>query len=587
MKIRKLALAALMAMGLNASAAYYMVGAFNSWNALAPVSLTDNGEGMWSATVDFTSGSEFKLSTTCGTEGNGWSQFDAGTLVYTPNPAVADTWLPLTQHPVSGNLSAPSTGLYTVTVNSTEGTIRFATVHSGATYSGTLPVMFINTEGGVAITSKETYVTATYYLDPMGVEGVQAIGSADAPLTTQIRGRGNYTWVGFEKKPYRLKLADKQPLLGMPKSKHWALMAQADDPTGFMRNMAGFAASEMLGMPWTPQQQPVEVVLNGDYRGLYFLTQTVRVDKDRVNIVEQTDLATTDVDGGWLVEIDNYDTDPHVTVYEGDGSGPIWFTYKSPEVLSTQQEQYLQTAMQDIDNALYSDDAQAFERLVDLDVLARYYITQELFDDVESFHGSCYLNRNRGAAEKWKFGPVWDFGNGLIRGESEKFIWQDPTFHQVWIGEMYAFSIFRTAIDKVWKDFLDGNGPRNLDNAMSAFASRIAAAAAADRRRWPDYGTDNEQAASANFRYLFNKRVAWLEKQWGKSGVDDITADTHTGITVAAAPGAIVITARDDATLVLSTVTGAARTVTVKPGVNTVHTAPGLYIVAGRKVLVK
>lgn len=152
------------------------------------------------------------------------------------------------------------------------GAAILGAVAHATTYSGTLPVLFINTDGGVSITSKENYVNAKYYLDPMGSENMQAIGSAQAPLDMQIRGRGNYTWVGFDKKPYRIKLADKQPLAGLNKSKHFALLAHADDNYGFMRNIVGFQLSRMIGMPWTPADTPVEVVLNGDYIGLYFLT---------------------------------------------------------------------------------------------------------------------------------------------------------------------------------------------------------------------------------------------------------------------------------------------------------------------------
>ena len=81
--------------------------------------------------------------------------------------------------------------------------------------SGTLPVLYIQTENNTPITSKEDYLQATYYLDAMGVSGYESIGSAAAPLTMEIKGRGNYTWRDFEKKPYRIKLTDKQPLLGM------------------------------------------------------------------------------------------------------------------------------------------------------------------------------------------------------------------------------------------------------------------------------------------------------------------------------------------------------------------------------------
>ena len=181
---------------------------------------------------------------------------------------------------------------------------------NAATYSGTLPVLYIQTENKAPITSKDYYLNATYYLDAIGLEGYESIGSASAPLTMEIKGRGNYSWTGFDKKPYRIKLADKQPLLGMKKSKHFALLAHADDSNdrkGFMRNAVGFELSRMIGMTYTPDARPLEVVLNGDYIGLYFLTEHIRVDKDRVNIVEQEDEETDNekITGGWLVEIDN------------------------------------------------------------------------------------------------------------------------------------------------------------------------------------------------------------------------------------------------------------------------------------------
>lgn len=125
-----------------------------------------------------------------------------------------------------------------------------------ATYSGTLPVLFINTENGAPVDSKEVYLNATYWLDPMGVEGVEAFGSEAEPLATQIKGRGNYTWSGFDKKPYRLKLGAKAGLLGMKKNKHFGLLAHADDQFGWLKNTLGFELSKRLGLAWTPSQAP-------------------------------------------------------------------------------------------------------------------------------------------------------------------------------------------------------------------------------------------------------------------------------------------------------------------------------------------
>ena len=261
-----------------------------------------------------------------------------------------------------------------------------------ADYSGTVPVIFINTENNTPITSKEDYLQATYYLDPMGIEGIEAFGSIDNQLPLEIRGRGNYTWNGFDKKPYRLKFGAKTAILGMNKSKHFALMANADDELSGLRNAVGYELARMIGMPWTPSAKPVEVVLNGEYIGLYFLTETIRIDSDRVNIVEQADEETDPyaITGGWLVEIDNYDSDPHVRITEGNGERII-FTYKTPEILSTVQEEYLRNQMTTIDAAIYNKDKNnnEWENYIDLARLVRFYIVQEILDKAESFHGSC------------------------------------------------------------------------------------------------------------------------------------------------------------------------------------------------------
>ena len=60
-----------------------------------------------------------------------------------------------------------------------------------ASYSGTLPVLHILTENNAPIVSKDDYINATYYLDAMGQEYIESIGSATAPLTMEIKGRGN------------------------------------------------------------------------------------------------------------------------------------------------------------------------------------------------------------------------------------------------------------------------------------------------------------------------------------------------------------------------------------------------------------
>lgn len=386
---------------------------------------------------------------------------------------------------------------------------------SAEKHSGSLPVLYVNTENHEEITTKEYYLNATYYLDNNGDPDIESIGNADNPQTVQIKARGNYTWTAFEKKPYKLKFPKKLEFMGMDKNKHFALLAHADDNMGFMRNITGFELSRRLGLSWTPADSPVEFYLNGDYKGLYFVTQTIRIDSTRVNITEQEDEAATGVDGGWLVEIDNYDTDPHVTVTEHNGY-PIYFTYKSPEVLSPEQEAYLTEQVNAMNDAIYAEDKESSEwqKYIDMETAARYYIVQEILDDCESYHGSCYIHKNRGEGEKWKFGPVWDFGNTFQRGDKCKFVWQDPEFNQTWIGEIYKFPAFQSKVREVWAEFCK-TGYDGLEQYLKDYASKISEAASFNYDRWNQYGNDDVKARTEEMIRKIRCSVDWLGEQWG------------------------------------------------------------------------
>ncbi|MGM9802980.1 MAG: CotH kinase family protein [Muribaculaceae bacterium] len=482
------------------------------------VSMTHESDNLWSITFDAAVPDMYRYT------------FAATTL---PDGKITDTFSNV-KNDISNNRGEYRTattsadivvgGVFTPTSgdNWAQGSWKLPTV-SEVGYSGTLPVLYINTDDGNDITSRDEYVTATYYIDNLGLVGYESIGSADAPLALQVRGRGNYTWTGFNKKPYRLKFDAKAKPLGMNSSRHFVLLASADDELVFLRNTVGFELSHRLGLSYTPDQQPVEVVINGDYKGMYLLAENIRVAKDRVNIFEMDDEATDDVTGGWIVEIDNYDDPAQVKITEGNGA-TLRVTYHSPEVLSTEQEQYLINQMSAINNAVYVSDktSQQWEQLVDLETLARFYIVQEIMDDAESFHGSCYMHKDRGDEAKWMFGPVWDFGNAMRRS-SDKFIYTNPPFGQTWIGEMAKFERFQNMVTALWRQFL-GSEYDSLNAFIDEFMGKIAVAAQYDAQRWPEYGAANPYERCNQFKQMLQAKVDWLITQWGEAdalpGVD-------------------------------------------------------------------
>ena len=396
-------------------------------------------------------------------------------------------------------------------------------------YSSTLPIFYLNTKNGVAIESKEVYVEGSLYIDASNSQGYESAGSAASPLVTEVKGRGNWTWRGFDKKPYRIKMDKKASLLNMTTDKSYNLLAHADDNYGFLRNTAGFALSRYFGMRYTPTQEPVELVLNGKYNGLYFLTDHIKVSSNRVKITEQDDNETdpTAVTGGWLLEIDNYEEDPHITIYKKDEYGePMWFTYKSPEELSYQQEAYITNFLNMANDAIYAEDKSSteWEKYVDMDTLVNYYLIYEILGNREGFHGSCYLHKDRGANTKLIFGPVWDFGNTLWNMDNT-FIYEDYPYGIKWIDEIAKFPRFQAAVRKRWQE-TRGDLVPYLRKEVNAFIDKIVYASQCDCKKWPEYGNANVLERKDAFMKLITDRLAWLDTQFGHVGVTEEQNET-------------------------------------------------------------
>lgn len=398
--------------------------------------------------------------------------------------------------------------------------------------SGTLPVIYITTQNNAEITSTENYINATFYIDAKS-SGYASLGSATSQTATKIRGRGQASWTDYDKKPYRLKLSLGTQILGMSKSKNYALMAYADDSHAFLRATVGYNVSQLMNLVYTPNRRAVELVLNGDYKGLYFLTETVRIDKDRVPIAKQDDNATDAniITGGWLLEIDNVDDPEQVSITEGNGA-KARFSYKDPEELSTQQESYLLNQLNAMDDAIYATDKSStkWQEYIDIDTLARYYIVQEVMDNFKAFNGSTYLYKSRGtgANYNWNFGPVWDFGDAFMR-EGQQFIYENsPKAPQIWIAEIAKFPAFQAKVRELWPDFY--NKYPTISAHIDDFINSIKSAAACDVQRWPSYGSSNPVADATEFKALLDARVKWLNEQWTGTGVENIEFDENSPI---------------------------------------------------------
>ena len=256
----------------------------------------------------------------------------------------------------------------------------------------------IVTDGKVAVDSKDP---ADYRPCTITVDGGEVF--ADYEGRGLIRGRGNSTWKWYPKKPYRIKLDEPSPFLGMAQNKDWVLLADYRDVTHMMNNV-GFTLAHVLGLPYTNHSRYATVTLNGKKMGLYMVTEQVEQGGNRVDI---------DKDGGLLLALDINDgpaDEPQATNNFYSDVIRMAVAVKSPEDPDPTQLAWARTEFAQLEKAIMSLDYARVSALMDVASMIDYLIVQEVIANVELDNDpsarSVFIHRDLGG--KWKMGPVWD-----------------------------------------------------------------------------------------------------------------------------------------------------------------------------------
>lgn len=266
-----------------------------------------------------------------------------------------------------------------------------------------LPLVVINTVDAVEPYDKVNDIGC--YVRIINTDHSFVLDSA----TTRLRGNAS---TQFPKKPYRIKFDSKQKPLDAPaKAKKWTLINNYGDKT-LMRNLLAFHISQQMGMPYTPYGQPVDVVLNGEYKGCYQLCDQIEVNKNRVNIdeMETSDISGEALTGGYLWEIDAYAYEEK-SWFNSNHNIPV--TIKSPDEddITPAQSQYIRDFFNAMESDVYgnhfADPVNGWRRLLDAETFLKHFLIGELSGNTDTYW-SVYQYKKRGE-DKVYTGPVWDF----------------------------------------------------------------------------------------------------------------------------------------------------------------------------------
>ena len=433
-----------------------------------------------------------------------------------------------------------------------------------------LPVVYINTEGGQAITSKEKYIDAELI-----VQGNETYNSKTTKLyngLTEIRGRGNSTW-GQPKKPYRLKLDKKTDLLGMGKSKHWVLLANYMDES-LQRNTLAYNLSGAMGMEQC-ETVFVDVILNGDFVGNYQLCENIRVDPTRVdifdwegfaedsasviadaegmdkdtagdlegymaeesmawitsgsvsfngatyNIADYPEIEVPAITGGYLLELDEYYDE--VSKFKTESGQPIMF--KNPEFVGTNPEmmEYVQTYVQAFEDAVQADSYTAeyagetlhYSELFDFNALVDYWLISEIFFNEELNKKSTYMYKDIDGL--MMMGPIWDM-DWSSGGEGQTYHtdqWATRYYStNAQANQWYKYLIqdpwfFIKAQERYWE--IRNVQVEAMLEELDANYELLKTSAKANGERW-GYRSDYKKYVD-DLRNWFNTHLTWLDEQ--------------------------------------------------------------------------
>lgn len=274
-----------------------------------------------------------------------------------------------------------------------------------------LPTLSIHTQAGTDPADKVNEMPSQMVLVYDGGTRLQ-----EYPML--IRGRGNASW-SFPKKPYRIKFNDGKshhmlkdsPQESPAKAKKWTLINNYGDKT-LMRNCLAFELSRRLGLAYTPYCQPVDVILNGEYKGCYQLCDQITIDKSRVAITEITpdDTSGDALTGGYLVEVDAY-AGSETNAFTSTRGIPVTIKAPGDDDITGSQKTYIRRAFNTMEASLwasnYKDEAVGYRSKLDVESFLRHFIVGEMSGNTDTYW-STYMYKERNQTP-FHVGPVWDF----------------------------------------------------------------------------------------------------------------------------------------------------------------------------------
>ena len=347
------------------------------------------------------------------------------------------------------------------------------------------------------------------------------VSEADAFLGARIKVRGNTSasHADNEKYPYKIKLSVKEdllkPLIGRPNDgkeyadKDWLLLNYGEE--GY--RIGGDAIADAVGTAWSPDYCYVTLYVNGDYRGLYVLSEAVQQGNGSGAKQARVPVDKT----GFVFECDAYwwNEDLYFNTPMTENTA-MFFTFKHPDsdtiTAESPEYKYIRDYMIAFEEALQRED-DSYLDYIDLDSFAKWLLVSDYLCISDGGGANIFLyKKDATPGSKVFLGPNWDFDSWMsdVEGLSTiRLYWSTCPFYIPYLLRKDSFAERYKELYYETRDSLEA-----YVDAAYAKIDHEAHNALLDLEK-ERFGTKAKslEEVKEEFKTWLDQHVAWMETQ--------------------------------------------------------------------------
>ena len=368
-------------------------------------------------------------------------------------------------------------------------------------------------------------------------------GQRNYPNQTDFAYEGNimaewqgYTGPYYPKKNYDFELVDSLGLemdttiLGMPRESDWIFKAEYLDRT-LLKNTITYEMARRMGN-YAPRTTPCEIILDDEYVGIYFLTEKIKRDKNRIDIAKLTPEDTTGsaLTGGYIFEM-NINGDPgdwyseYLPINFATSMQNVEFKHVYPKRTNIlpQQAEYIRNYTANFEEVLqgnnFLDPNNGYRKWIDAASFIDFLIVNEFSMNYDSYGRSTFLYKEKDSdGGLLKIGPPWDYDRAIDYGYPDvldDWVWQRTHEYwpfPFWWSRMWEDPSFRQELACRWHNLRQSALTNDAFTQLTdSLATRLAEAQQRNFRVWNDLGTWTYAQHIAELKSFLSQRLLWMD----------------------------------------------------------------------------